>query len=243
MHDLLKSLRRIAFRYRSLEELVPFFMLALIAALLAGFGKLAGEVAEGDTRRFDEAILRALRNPADLADPIGPLWLEQVMRDVTSLGSFTVLTIVTLGAIGYLIIDGKRRAALFVLFAVAGGALLSDLLKHVFARPRPELIAHLVDVKTLSFPSGHAMLSAVTLLTLGALLTRVQTRKRLKAYLIGTAILLTLLVGASRVYLGVHWPTDVFAGWCAGAAWAMACWLAATWTHINRRSAGERGKD
>jgi undecaprenyl-diphosphatase len=216
-------------RARSLQELLPFAILALVAAMLAIFIKLSGEVMDGETHAFDEALLRALRNPNDLADPIGPTWLEHIVRDVTSLGSFTVVTLVTLGAIGYLLIDGKRAAALFVLVAVAGGAVLSELLKHVFARPRPELVAHLVDVQTASFPSGHAMLSAVTFLTLGALLARVQSRNRLKAYLLSVAIVLTLLIGASRVYLGVHWPTDVLAGWCAGAAWAMGCWLVATW--------------
>lgn len=216
-------------RGRSLEELVPYASLAVIAALLFGFGKLAGEVLDGDTRSFDEYVLRALRNPADLADPIGPAWLESVVRDITSLGSFSVLTIVTLSVVIYLLIDGKRAAAAFVFFAIAGGGILSELLKHLFARPRPELVAHLVDVKTLSFPSGHAMLSAVTFLTLGALLTRVQSRRRLKAYLLSLAIFLTILVGLSRLYLGVHWPTDVLAGWCAGAAWAMGCWLLATW--------------
>jgi len=216
-------------RGRSLQELIPYASLAVIAALILVFGKLAGEVLDGDTRSFDEALLRALRNPADLADPIGPAWLENVVRDITSLGSFSVLTIVTLSVVGYLLIDGKRAAAAFVCFAILGGAVLSELLKHIFARPRPELVAHLVDVHTASFPSGHAMSSAVTFLTLGALLSRIQSRKRLKIYLLSLAIFLTLLVGASRVYLGVHWPTDVLAGWCAGAAWAMGCWLLATW--------------
>jgi undecaprenyl-diphosphatase len=216
-------------RGRSLEELVPYASLAIIAALLFGFGKLAGEVLDGDTHSFDERVLRSLRNPADLADPIGPDWLEGVVRDITSLGSFSVLTIVTLSVVIYLLIDGKRAAAAFVVFAIAGGAVLSELLKHVFARPRPELVAHLVDVQTMSFPSGHAMSSAVTFLTLGALLTRVQGRWRLKIYSLSLAIFLTILVGLSRVYLGVHWPTDVLAGWFAGAAWAMGCWLLATW--------------
>lgn len=228
-------------RTRSLRELAPFAILGLAAALLAIFGKLAGSVTDGDTRGFDETVLRALRNPADPADPIGPAWLEHVMRDVTSLGSFTLVALVALGAIGYLVIDGKRAAALFVLVAIAGGTVLSEGLKHVFARPRPELVAHLVDVQTASFPSGHAMLSAVAFLTLGALLARVHSRGRLKAYILSVAILLTLLIGASRVYLGVHWPTDVLAGWCAGAAWAMGCWLLADW--LQRRGRIERADD
>lgn len=212
-----------------MQELAPFAVLALIAAMLGIFGKIADEVMEGQTHAFDETILRALRNPGDLADPIGPAWLELAMRDLTSLGSFTVVALLTLVAIGYLVIDGKRAAALFVLVAIAGGVVLSEGLKHLFGRPRPDLVAHLVEVQTASFPSGHAMLSAVTFLTLGALLARIQGRRRLKAYVISVAILLTLLTGASRVYLGVHWPTDVLAGWCAGAAWAMGCWLLATW--------------
>ena len=222
-------------RNRSLAELLPYASLAVVAALIFVFGKLAGAVLDGDTRSFDEFVLRALRNPADLADPIGPAWLESVVRDITSLGSFSVLTIVTLSVVGYLLIDGKRAAAAFVLFAILGGAVLSELLKQIFARPRPELVAHLVDVHTASFPSGHAMSSAVTFLTLGALLSRVQSRRRLKIYLLSLAIFLTLLVGASRIYLGVHWPTDVLAGWCAGAAWAMGCWLLATWLQSRGR--------
>jgi undecaprenyl-diphosphatase len=116
-----------------------------------------------------------------------------------------------------------------VLASVGGGIALSSALKVGFERPRPDLVAHLVDVHTLSFPSGHAMVSAVTYLTLGALLAQIQAREGLKAYVLGVAVVLTLLIGLSRVYLGVHWPTDVVAGWCAGTAWAIGCWVIATW--------------
>lgn len=228
--DLTGQIRR-----RRWDELVPLAVFMLAAAALFAFVKLAEEMAEGETHAFDEMLLRALRNPADPADPLGPWWVESMFRDITALGGTTVLTIVTLGAVGYLLVDGKRAAALFVLAAIGGGTLLSNALKFAFARPRPELVAHLVDVRSLSFPSGHAMLSAVTFLTLGALLARVQPRRRLKAYLLGLALVLTLLVGASRVYLGVHWPTDVLAGWSAGAFWAMACWLAARWLQQRGR--------
>jgi undecaprenyl-diphosphatase len=135
----------------------------------------------------------------------------------------------TLAVLGYLVIGGKRAAALLVLVSVAGGVALSSALKIGFDRPRPDLVAHLVDVHTLSFPSGHAMVSAVAYLTLGALLAQTQVRKGLKAYVITVAVVLTLLIGVSRVYLGVHWPTDVVAGWCAGAAWAIGCWVIAAW--------------
>src|SRR5690606_34253779 len=129
----------------------------------------------------------------------------------------------------YLLVDRKPGAAVLILASVGGGTILSSLLKNAFARPRPELVAHLVDVQTSSFPSGHAMLSAVTFLTIGALLAKVQPLVRTRIYLISVAILLTFLVGASRVYLGVHYPTDVLAGWSAGAAWVAGCWLVARW--------------
>jgi undecaprenyl-diphosphatase len=207
-------------------------LLAAASALFA-FAEIAEEVGEGDTHGFDEALLRAFRNPADLADPIGPAWLEIAMRDITSLGSTTVLTIVTLAAVFYLVMDGKRASAALVAVAVAGGTLLSFALKSGFDRPRPDLVAHLVEVSTLSFPSGHAMLSAVTYLTLGALLARTQPRRRIKFYVLSLAVLLTLMIGISRIYLGVHWPTDVLAGWCAGSAWALICWTVALW--LQRR--------
>jgi undecaprenyl-diphosphatase len=149
--------------------------------------------------------------------------------DITSLGGTTVVTLITLAVLGYLIMDGKRAVALLVLLSVAGGAGLSSLLKLGFERPRPDLVAHLVDERTLSFPSGHAMVSAVIYLTLGALLAQVHGSIRLKIYILSVAVILTLLIGISRVYLGVHWPTDVVAGWCAGTAWAIGCWVIAAW--------------
>ena len=201
-------------------------LLLAVGALLA-FAEIAGEVVEGDTRAFDAAVLLALRTPADAADPIGPPWVEAAFRDLTTLGGTSVLTVVTLATLGYLLLAGKRATAALVAVAVLGGTLLSSLLKAGFERPRPDLVAHLVEVSSQSFPSGHATLSAVTWLTLGTLLATVQSRRRLKAYVLGVAIAVTLLVGTSRVYLGVHWPTDVIAGWCIGTAWALLSWLAA----------------
>jgi undecaprenyl-diphosphatase len=218
-----------AVRDRSLSELAPLLLLFLAATALFAFGQIAAAVIEGDTRGFDEAVMRSLRTAGDLADPIGPPWLEEGVRDLTALGSIVVLTLLTIAVLGFLLIDGKRATALYVLVAVGGGALLSTLAKTLFARPRPELVAHLVEVTSYSFPSGHATSSAVTYLTLGVLLASAQRRKRIKAYLIGVALTLTLLVGTSRVYLGVHWPTDVLAGWALGAAWAMLSWLGSIW--------------
>jgi undecaprenyl-diphosphatase len=210
-------------------ELTVLVLLALAAAGLWAFVAIADEVVEGETISFDRALLVALRNPSDLSDPIGPPWVEELFRDFTALGGVGVLAFLTFAVIGFLLLERRKRAALLILAAVGGGLLLSTLLKEVFSRPRPDLVPHGSYVYTASFPSGHSMMSAATYLTLGALLARVQPRRRLKIYILCVAILLTLVVGFSRVYLGVHWPTDVLAGWSVGAVWALLCWLVARW--------------
>lgn len=218
---LARSLSVLRTRWRRLAA-----PLAAAAALLA-FAEIADEVSENEARRFDAALLLALRT-ADPADPIGPRWFETAVADVTALGGFAVLTLIVLLAAGYLLVQRKWADALVLLAAALGGTAISEGLKVGFNRPRPDLVAHVVEATSMSFPSGHAMLSAAIYLTLGALLARTQERRRLRAYLLGAGVLLTLLIGASRVYLGVHWPTDVLAGWCLGAAWALLCWTAAT---------------
>lgn len=219
-------------------ELWLLFTVLLGAGGLLVFGSLAEEILEGDALAFDRAIMLALRSPADLSDPIGPRWFEEVARDITALGSHVVLAMVTLAVFGFLLMVRKRGAALLLAVSIGGGTLLSTLLKDIFGRPRPDLVPHAVEVYSASFPSGHAMLSAVTYLTLGALLVRVQAHRREKAYILGVAVVVTLLVGSSRVYLGVHWPSDVLAGWCVGSVWAMLCWFAALW--LQRRGEVER---
>lgn len=212
--------------------------LALAATAFWAFVELADEVLEGGTRAFDEALLLAFRSAADPADPWGPGWLEVMMRDFTALGGTAVLILFTAAAIGYLLLDGKRHAALAVFVAVAGGQLLSTLLKLGFDRPRPDLVPHAVTVYTAAFPSGHAMMAAVTYLTLGAMLARVQARLLHKVYVLGLSVFFTLIVGVSRVYLGVHWPSDVAAGWAIGAGWALAC--SAVMLHLQRRGQVEQ---
>jgi undecaprenyl-diphosphatase len=209
----------------------------IVAASSFVFLKIVSEMREGETHAVDEAILLALREPSDPSNPIGPPWVEAMFRDLTSLGSPVVLALITIAVVGYLWLERKRGTALFVVLAVVGGAVLETLLKLGFARPRPELVSHLVDVNSFSFPSGHATMATIIYLTLGVLLARVQERRRMKLYLLVVAIFVALLVGVSRVYLGVHWPTDVLAGWCVGAAWALACWLVATW--LQRRGSIE----
>jgi undecaprenyl-diphosphatase len=223
------------------HQLALLLMLALAAAGTWAFVALAGKVARGDTQAFDEALLLMLRNPGDASDPLGPKWLEEMMRDFTALGGVGVLGIITLVVSGFLVLGGKRRAALFLLITVVSGLLLSFWLKHRYERPRPHLVPHGSYVASASFPSGHSMIAAVTYLTLGSLLARVQPRRTFQAYLLIVAALLTALVGCSRVYLGVHWPTDVLAGWTVGAVWAILCWAAAKWLQDRGQLERPRG--
>jgi undecaprenyl-diphosphatase len=202
----------------------------LVAALCAwAFFGIADEVAEGETHDFDTRLLLALRTPGDPSDPLGPGWVAELMRDVTALGGLGILAALTLFVAGFLWLQGKRGSMWLVLVAVAGGQAMSTLAKSGFDRPRPDLVPHGMQVYTASFPSGHSMMAAVTYLTLATLVARVQPTPALKAYVMTIAVLLTVAVGVSRVYLGVHWPTDVLAGWAAGAAWALGCWLVARW--------------
>jgi undecaprenyl-diphosphatase len=213
-------------RARSYEPIAWMaFGIASIGVFI--FVRLMDEMLEGETRNFDESILRALRQPNDLSMPIGPSWVTHALTDITSLGGTTVLTLMTALTIIFLLLSKRTSTAVFVLIAVVGGWLVSNSLKLGVARPRPDIVPHLVEVHDLSFPSGHAMLSAVTYLTLGALLSRTQASQTIRIYFMVVAVFLTLLIGMSRVFLGVHYPTDVIGGWCAGAAWASACWLVA----------------
>ncbi len=215
------------------HEMTVLLALACIVAGVWGFALLADEVLDGGTQAFDQKVLLAFRHSGTL-EPLGPPPVQEAARDITALGGVVVLTLVTMIAAGFLALDGKKHMALFVCGAVLGGLAVSTILKDVFQRPRPDLVPYSVYVSGASFPSGHSMMSAVTYLTLGALLARSQERKRLKAYFLLVAMFLSFAVGVSRVYLGVHWPTDVLAGWTAGAVWALLCWLAARWLQARR---------
>jgi undecaprenyl-diphosphatase len=218
--------------HHHLEVGSMLFLLALVLALWAFFG-IAAEVLEGDTSAFDKTILLAMRTPGNLGDPVGPLWLEEVGRDFSALGGVAVLGLLTLIVAGYLALQRHLRTMLFLLVSVAGGVMVSSLAKAFFDRPRPALVPHDSIVYTASFPSGHSMMAAVTYLTLAALLARIEPKGTVKLYLLSVAIFLTIGVGISRVYLGVHWPSDVVAGWAAGAAWALMCLGLARW--LERR--------
>jgi len=217
-----RHLKRFAPRDR--DELTLLLGALGILVLVVAFFYLAGEVLEGSTQQFDERILRSLRRPDNLAIPRGPKWLELAAFDITALGGPTVLGLVVLATTGYLLLQGLARTALFIFVASVGGWIINGFLKEWFQRPRPEVVPHLRDVMSQSFPSGHALTSAVVYLTLGALLMRVSERSVTKFYCLAVAMVATVLIGLSRLYLGVHYPTDVLAGWMIGLCWALVCW-------------------
>ena len=225
----LQHLRWVRFARAELASLAALFLLAF--ALFA-FAELSDEVGDGETLKFDRAVLTALRD--DSGEPVGPRALRVALADVTSLGSSSVLTLVVLATAGFLFLARRRHSALYVLVASAGGGVLSTALKSLFDRPRPDVVVHLVNVSSASFPSGHALGAAAIYLTLAVLLARELPRRRLRAFAVSAATLIVVLIGVSRIYLGVHWPTDVLAGWCVGAAWAMLCWLIAD--RLERRA-------
>lgn len=205
----------------------PLAVLLVLCGAAFVFLKLGDEMREGETQRMDEWVLRSLRTPGNLAVPVGPAWLPGATRNLTSLGSLPVLLLVVLAVAGFLALARLWRNLLLVLGASGGGLLLMLALKRTFERPRPTVVPPLLLETSASFPSGHAMMSAVVYLTLGTLLAQLCTRWRERVYVFTVAAILTVVIGLTRLYLGVHYPTDVLGGWSVGLAWALASGLAA----------------
>ncbi|ATC65939.1 phosphoesterase [Nibricoccus aquaticus] len=206
--------------------------LAFIVAV-CGFVLLARAAPQGEYLELEEKLMLSLRQPDDVSRIIGPWWVQEVARDVSALGSAMTLILMTVLVLGYLLLRRGYAAAALVVVATLGGYGISGSLKNVFDRERPDVVPHLSHVTSESFPSGHSMLASVVYLTLGALLAQTAVRKREKIYFINVALFLAFIIGVSRVLLGVHYPTDVLAGWSAGTAWALLCWCATYW--LQRR--------
>lgn len=208
--------------------------LILIALVIFGgavwlFAELADDAVPGRYLKQEAEILRAFRHADDVSRGLGPPFVTSIVRDLTALGSEVVLTLLVVLTVGFLWIRRRKRAALLILTATVSGTIASQLLKALFERARPEIVPHLTEVTSKSFPSGHSMMSSVVYLTLGSLLAQSMARRREKIYLVAAAAGLAIVVGLSRLYLGVHYPTDVLAGWAAGVAWALLFWGVAYW--------------
>ncbi len=219
------------------HDLWLILVVAIAAGAAWGFVAVADAMSEGESHAVDRYIVTALRDAGDPANPVGPRWFEEVARDVTGLGGVAVVTLMSLAVLAYLLLRRAYTNAIVIAIAVVGAQLASTLLKIGFGRPRPDLVPHLAQVYTASFPSGHAMVSTAVYLTFATQLATLHRDHLIRGYLIAIALVLVVLIGASRVYLGVHWPTDVLAGWAAGGTWALLVWAGTRFYASQRQRA------
>jgi len=224
-----------------LKELITRESLLLSVLVLMGaagwlFIEIQDEVREGDMLNFDERILLLFRVPDAPERLRGPDGLEYVVRDLTALGGTAVLTLLVLGVAGFFLLRRQFQPLVLMLTTVIGGTLLMAALKNFYARPRPELIPRLMDEHSHSFPSGHSTMATVVYLTLAVMVAAFQEQRRMRVYIVGFGALLAGLIGLTRVMLGVHYPSDVAAGWTLGVVWALLGWLVAQW--LKRRRPG-----
>lgn len=213
--------------FRNGLEVSVLGALAATASALWLVVEAGGVIAGGKAGSLDVAILMAFRSSAEPGQPAGRRWVMEIMRDVSGLGSPEVLCMLVGITVIFLFLAGRRRTSLFLALSTLGGAIASVLLKAAFGRARPDLAPYATYVYTTSFPSGHAMLSAVVYLILGFMVARLTPDRWLKIYVLGVAAALFIVIGVSRLYLGSHWPSDVLGGWAAGAAWAFGSALVA----------------
>lgn len=189
-----------------------------VGALAVALMLVLGVVISSRPFEGDRAIILALHG-------VGPGWVRRAMVDITALGGGTVLTLVVVVTAGLLLVHRLWLTALLIAVASSSGSLVVDLLKYQFGRSRPDIVDHLVEIGGMSFPSGHAANSAIVYLTIAGLVTQVVRGRMIRNYVIAVAIVLVGAIGLSRVYLGVHWPSDVLAGWSFGTLWALCWWL------------------
>jgi undecaprenyl-diphosphatase len=218
----------------------PLIALMCVSGLLF-FALIAVRIAPGGNLRLDGAILRALREPGDPARPIGPPWMLQSAIDLSALGGFTFIWLFTAAMSGLLVLLRRWSALGVFLTAIVGASVLNAFFKFSFHRDRPNVVPHLAEVSNASFPSGHAMIAAATYMTFGALLARTQRSRAVRIYILCLAVALTILIGLSRLYLGVHWPSDVLAGWSFGSAWALLFWIISR--SAEEATRGDAGSD
>lgn len=225
----------VATRVRRIAWAWPALGMLVLSLVLFGV-HLADELIEGESFSFDTRLLLALRVPGHPQTPVGPAWLLQSAVDITALGGFTLMVLFGLAALIWLLWIKRPGAAAWIAVSLIGSWLIDQMLKHWIARPRPELVPHLAQVTDASFPSGHAMVSAAVYLTLALMLADGAKHWTARAAIVAFGSLIAMLIGCSRVYLGVHWPSDVLAGWSFGTAWALAVWAGNRWIRHHRRA-------
>ena len=195
--------------------------IAIGALALLGLA-VASLMADGGSLAFDRSLMLALRTPGAPDDPLGPRWFEDVMRDMTALGGIGVVIGASLVFAGYLALERRLVDIAVLATSIAGAQLVSGVIKHLVQRPRPDLVSHEAAIYSASFPSGHTLMATVVYITFALLLAADFADRRVREYLLASAWLVAFAVGASRIYLGVHWPSDVLAGWSLGALWMLA---------------------
>lgn len=195
--------------------------IAIGALALLGLA-VASLLADGGSLGFDRSLMLALRTPGAPDDPLGPRWFEDVMRDMTALGGIGVVIGASLMFAGYLALERRLVDIAVLATSIVGAQLVSGVIKHLVQRPRPDLVSHEAAIYSASFPSGHTLMATVVYITFALLLAADFADRRVREYLLASAWLVAFAVGASRIYLGVHWPSDVLAGWSLGALWMLA---------------------
>ena len=188
------------------------------------FAVLAWNARREEPMPFELRWLMVFRSTERPDEPLGPDWLEETVRDFTALGGYGVLITLVLAAMAFLLLAHRHRQAIVLAVALGSGILVNHLLKLSLSRPRPDAVEHLTNVYTASFPSGHALAAMLVYLMLARVLVRERAEWTVHTLAYGFAVLLAVVVGISRIYLGVHWPTDVMAGWAFGLGWALLFW-------------------
>lgn len=202
-----------------------FFGFIVMVVGIGVFLTLVTQLQSASIQSLDEAVIRSLRNISVPAEASHPGWFDELARDFTALGGYAVLTTITVLVTTFLHLERRPARAHFVAITVVFGYSFSMLLKAVIDRPRPDIVPWLSHVHLSSFPSGHSMMSAVVYLSLGLMLSDLTSRRLVKVFVVIAPLAISAMVGLSRVYMGVHYPTDVIAGWWIGISWSLACWL------------------
>ncbi|WP_420407065.1 phosphatase PAP2 family protein [Hoeflea sp.] len=211
---------------------LPVVLFGIVTLGVYAFIEIADELAEGELRKIDEGLFLLLRSADDRSVPLGPPWLQETAVEITAIGGYPLIILTLAAVAGFFVVTKRYGAALYAMLSVGTGALLSQTLKNYYGRPRPDLVDHLDTVHTMSFPSGHALVTTVAYLTMASIIIGFLDNNRARIYVVFVAVFVAFIVGVSRVYVGVHWPSDVAAGWALGAAWASLSWLI---VHLLRR--------